>query len=266
MYPYVGKYIAHLTLAQLKTLDCSRRQHDYPMQLTYPGTRISTLKEVFDFAACADPSHQILWNIESKIDALYPNRTLGVEDFVHKQQALFAYSPYHKSITYQSFDWRTLLGMKALDPTIVISALIDDETAMMPDNSTSPWLAGLRLDQFAGLSIPVEIAHAAHWLGSDILSPVAESLASPSPDPAMTGYIPFTTKDMVDEAHNLGMTVKPFTVNRLNVVEQLLSWKVDGIITDYPSVVRRWAKQQGLPAAPKYPKQRVLACMDKHTQ
>jgi hypothetical protein len=69
------------------------------MQLTYPGTRISTLKEVFDFAECADPLHQILWNIESKVNPLYPNRTLGVEEFVSNQHALFAASPYYKSIT-----------------------------------------------------------------------------------------------------------------------------------------------------------------------
>ena len=30
MFPYVGKYIAHLTLAQIKTLDCgSKRQDGY---------------------------------------------------------------------------------------------------------------------------------------------------------------------------------------------------------------------------------------------
>jgi hypothetical protein len=30
MYPYVGKYITHLTLAQIKTLDCgSQRQNGY---------------------------------------------------------------------------------------------------------------------------------------------------------------------------------------------------------------------------------------------
>jgi len=127
MYPYVGKYIANLTLSQVKTLDCgSKRQDDYPMQITYPGTCISTLKEVFDFVECADPSHQILWNIESKIDPEYPNRTLGVADFVDNQHALFAASPYHQSITYQSFDWRTLAAMKALDPSIVISALINE--------------------------------------------------------------------------------------------------------------------------------------------
>jgi hypothetical protein len=77
------------------------------MQLTYPGTRISTLKEVFDFVECADPSHQVLWNIESKIDPEYPNRTLGVADFVNHQHALFATSPYHKSITVR--DSRSLI-------------------------------------------------------------------------------------------------------------------------------------------------------------
>jgi hypothetical protein len=69
------------------------------MQLIYPGTRISTLQEVFDFVECADTSHQILWNIESKINAMYPNQTLSVEDFVQKQHAVFDASPYKSSIT-----------------------------------------------------------------------------------------------------------------------------------------------------------------------
>ena len=37
---------------------------------------------------------------------------------------------------------------------------------------------------------------------------------------------------MVDEAHGLGVKVKPWTVNRLNIVEQLLDWDVDGVISD----------------------------------
>ena len=69
------------------------------LQLVYPGTRISTLQEVFDFAECADPTHQIQWNIESKINAMFPNQTLGVEDFVQKQYELFSASPYKSSIT-----------------------------------------------------------------------------------------------------------------------------------------------------------------------
>ena len=75
----------------------SRRDSEF--QLTYPGTRVSTLQEVFEFAECADPSHQVLWNIESKINAKQINQTRGVEDFVQKQHAIFTASPYKLSIT-----------------------------------------------------------------------------------------------------------------------------------------------------------------------
>lgn len=80
----------------------------------------------------------------------------------------------------------------------------------------------------------------------------------------MESYVAFTTKEMVDEGHRLDMSVKVWTVNRLNEAEKMFDYQVDGIITDYPSVLRRIAKQHGLPVAPKYPKQRVFACLDEH--
>ena len=83
------------------------------MQLTYPGTRISTLQEVFDFVSCADPRHEVLWNIESKIDAQHPNRTRGVMDFVEKQHAVFRNSPYMGSITVSIPVARSLLRVDA---------------------------------------------------------------------------------------------------------------------------------------------------------
>lgn len=72
------------------------------LQLTYPGTKISTMQEVFDFVSCSDPDHQILWNIESKINAAHPNQTRSVEDFVTKQHAVFAASPYYNAITVRT--------------------------------------------------------------------------------------------------------------------------------------------------------------------
>jgi len=273
-FPYVGKNIANLTLAQLKALDCgSKRQDEYPEQLTYPGARISTLQELFDFVECADPKHQMLWNIESKVDAVHPNKTTSVEEFVDRQYEVFAGSAYKNSITYQSFDWRTLIEMKRRDPTITTSALVDDETAYIPDGSASLWLAGLNPlnpstpKEFVlfNASTPSErVAQAAWAIGADILSPSAESYLSPTADPNLPGFSWFTTPGMVREARRLGLAVKPWTVNRLNIVDRLVEWGVDGIITDYPSVVRRWAQQRGMPIAPKYPKQRVLACLEQH--
>ncbi|KAF7339995.1 PLC-like phosphodiesterase [Mycena venus] len=255
-FPYVGKFIANLTLAQLKTLDCgSQRQSNFPLQLTYSGTRISTLQEVFDFVECVDSEHLIKWNIESKIDAAFPDRTVGVNVFVQKQHAIFAASPYKNSITYQSFDWRSLIAMKKLDPTIITSALVQYDTALMPDNTISPWLGGLNLQNFSGSSLSVKLANAAHYINASILSP--DAYDSPNS---------LTTKEMVDQAHYLGMLIKPWTVNSLDMADNLLQWGVDGIITDYPNIIRRWVQQQGRQVAPKFPKRRVLACLEQHNR
>lgn len=105
-FPYVGKYIANLTLAQVKTLDCgSQRLAGFPLQLTVPGTKIATLQEMFDFVKVSFwkalgtatwltdlalwPSKQcatdepILFNIESKVDGDFRNLTRSPEDFVN---------------------------------------------------------------------------------------------------------------------------------------------------------------------------------------
>lgn len=75
------QYIANLTLAQVKTLDCgSLRLNDFPFQLTLPGTKISTLPEMFDFVKCATDD-EILFNIESKVDGDFRNLTRTPEDF-----------------------------------------------------------------------------------------------------------------------------------------------------------------------------------------
>ena len=111
----------------------------------------------------------------------------------------------------------------------------------MPNDSTSPWLAGLnpvrpstKLERsvFNARSPSERIAQAAHFIAADILSPSAESYLSRTLDPSLPGFVWFSTPEMVREAHRLGMSVKPWTVNRLNVIEELVQWGIDGIITD----------------------------------
>jgi len=266
-FPYVGKDIVNLTLAQIKTLNCgSKRLTNFPLQLTYPGSKIPTLREVFEFAECADPELQISWNIESKINPIFPNKTRGVADFVSAQHKEFVDSSYNLSqITYQSFDWRTLIAMKELDPRVTTSALIDAETIIGPDNSTSKWLAGLRIDNFPGVNLGEKISNAAASIGAGILSPDASITVETGIDPSDPSYIPFSTmKDMIQQSHYLGMEVKPWTVNQLNIAEQLIDWGVDGIITDYPGVMRRDMQRRGKSVAPIYPKRRVLECLSSH--
>ncbi len=84
-------------------------------------------------------------------------------------------------------------------------------TAFGPNNTTSPWLAGLRLDSFAGPSVGAQVSQAAHSIGAGIVSSSATATGS-SGDPAQPGFVAFTDQTMIDEAHRLGMTIKPWTV------------------------------------------------------
>ncbi|KAF8317590.1 PLC-like phosphodiesterase [Clavulina sp. PMI_390] len=275
LYPYVGKFVANLTLAQVKTLDCgSLRQPDYPRQILYPSTRVATLPEFFSFLNCADPKAQIKLNIESKIDPVSTNSTVGVSEFVERQHEVFrtAGAPWYNkygAITLQSFDWRTLVGMKKKDQTdghgnILLSALVDGVTAV----TNSSWLADAELSSFPGPTLGEQIAQAAYSIGAHILSPDCIAQTSTTTNPNAEGFVEFTTEAMVNEAHKLGMAVKPWTVDDLELLKRLvLDYKVDGIISDEPRDVRRWAKYEAdLLVGRTYPKKRVFECLKEHVQ
>lgn len=66
---------------------------------------------MFDFVECTDPRHQILWNIESKVDPIRPNKTVSVEDFVDRQYEVFAGSAYKRSITVSKHLRTNMYGM-----------------------------------------------------------------------------------------------------------------------------------------------------------
>ncbi len=82
-----------------------------------------------------------------------------------------------------------------------------------PNGTVSVWQAGLDTSRFPGATLGEKIASAAGSIGATILSPAAVSDQSPVLDPSQAGYIPFTTKAMIDRAHNLGLLVIPWTVS-----------------------------------------------------
>ena len=44
-YPYVGKLVHDLTLAQIRTLDCGKLLHNFPDAEVVPNNKIATLPE-----------------------------------------------------------------------------------------------------------------------------------------------------------------------------------------------------------------------------
>lgn len=114
-YPYVGKRVADLSLVQIHTLDCGRPQPEFPDAEVVPGNVIATLPQVF---ALADSYHaDVRYNIETKVDAHGPQQIVEV--------ILAAARTAGKldAIEIQSFDWRTLSLVRAIEPAIHLAAL-----------------------------------------------------------------------------------------------------------------------------------------------
>lgn len=88
----------------------------------------------------------------------------------------------------------------------------------------SQWQAGLDISKFDGATAGEKVANAAASIKASVLSAAAVSSKGNATDPADPGYVPFTTKEMIDQAHKNGLLVKPWTVDRQNIVAQLLGW------------------------------------------
>ena len=130
-------------------------------------------------------------------------------------------------VEVQSFDWGTLPMVHQAEPSIPLVALYNEET-WVPD---SPSLAGINA---AVVGDPMV---GARMVGANILSPRHQLV---------------TGKSYVDHAHSLGLRVIPWTVNDADVTRELIAYGVDGIITDYPTLLRNVMAELGMPLPPGY--------------
>ena len=236
-FPYVGKFVKDLTLAQVETIDCgSKTLPDFPQQEATPGAKMPTLHQVFDLVKrYHSPAHL---NVETKVEAGAPQETAPREQFVQVAAREIREAGFLNRVTIQSFDWGSLMRMKEVEPRLPLVALITPEFAQVGQPGKSPWLGGLDVDDFGG-----DIVKAAHSFGAYALSPVHGNPQNGKvTDP---GYQPYTTKAMVDEAHRFGMKVIPWTVDDPPTMNKLIDDGVDGIITDYPDRLRAVMRDRG---------------------
>ena len=143
----------------------------------------------------------------------------------------------------QSFDWRTLVEMKKLDPRIPTVALTGNQPTWNSEGDEgdyqwanrkepSPWMAGLDIKNFGG-----NVVKAAHAIGADVITPYHTEL----------------TKELIDEAHSFGMRVVPYTVNDPSRMRELIKMGVDGIITDRLAILRKVCQELGIGLPPPDP-------------
>lgn len=205
-YPYAGKLIKDLTLAQLSTLDCgSIKNPTFPSQQPTPGARIVPLAKLFDLTKSLRMS-TIRFNIEIKIDTDKLDESVPREEFAQLLQQQIAKAGMTKRVTIQSFDWPSLEVMRGVDPSLPLVAL------------SSGIGAGL-------------VPAAGKIDGLTAISPKFGDL----------------TPDIVAEAHAAGLKVIPWTVDTETDMVAVLAMGVDGVITNYPSMLRDLLQRNGFP-------------------
>ena len=132
-------------------------------------------------------------------------------------------------VMVQSFDWRTLELLHRLQPDMRTVYL----TAQFPTYNTlqdGSWTAGRLLKDHSD-SIPRMVKASAGSAVGVVWSPAHNQLS----------------EAQVKEAQALGLKVMPWTVNDEAVMDKLMDWGVEGLITDYPDRLRKRMAARGMP-------------------
>lgn len=245
-FPYVGKYIKDLTLAQLKTLDCGYQQlPGFPKQEQIAGVKMIELKDVFDVVK-AHGARGVMMNIETKVEAGAPEQTAPRELFVRRVYEEIARSGLKKQVTIQSFDWGALKEMHRLDKHLPLVALTNYDFLEVGKPGASPWLGGIDADDYDGDAAKAAAAIA----GVTTLSP---NYGFPQDGKVgQPGFRMYADATMVHTAHRLGLKVVPWTVDDEATMHALVDAGVDGFITNDPLVGRRVLAAHGLTLPQQY--------------
>ncbi|MDT5001165.1 MAG: glycerophosphoryl diester phosphodiesterase [Mycobacterium sp.] len=237
-YPYVGKLVHDLTIAQVHTLDCGKLLPNFPNAEVVRHNKIATLPELF--ALTDSYRANVRYNIETKVEAENPENSASPAEFVDVILPVIRAAGKIDKVEIQSFDWRSLPLVRQQEPSIPLVALWDD-TTWVPD---SPWLAGVNP---AVVGDPIT---GATMVGSNILSPcfsVPTGLTTKDPNFALV-----ENKAFIERAHALGLQVIPWTIDDADVMRAQIAAGADGIITDYPTLLRSVMAGLGMPLPPAY--------------
>jgi len=211
-FPYVGKLVHELTLEQIRTLDCGRQLAEFPRAEVVRRNKIATLPDVFALADSYQAS-DVRYNIETKVEADRPGASAEPQQFVDVILAAVSAAGKVDRVEVQSFDWRTLPMVHQAELSIPLVALYDETWA-----GDDPMIG-------------------ATMVGANIVSP---------------DYHLVSGKPYVDRAHSLGLKVIPWTVNDADAMREQIGYGVDGIITDYPTLLRSVMAELSMPLPQGY--------------
>jgi glycerophosphoryl diester phosphodiesterase len=208
-----GKYITeqdernlniyHMTYAQTQTYDVGLKPHPrFPNQRRLKATK-PLLREVIENVEAYHKlkgGPAVFYNIETKTKPATDNTYHPApEEFVRTLMNVIGSEKISNRVIIQSFDFRTLQIIHKRYPAVHTAALIEDFDKRSLE------------EQLKALGFMPTIYSPAYSL---------------------------VTKELVDKCHERQIKVIPWTVNDKAAIEQMKAVGVDGIITDYPDLLK----------------------------
>ncbi|BBJ28431.1 glycerophosphodiester phosphodiesterase family protein [Athalassotoga saccharophila] len=206
--------IKDLTYSQILEYDVGIMRSDYrmPNQMQIENEKMPSFEEVLAFVKeMQSDGKKYMINAETKTFPSVFGYTYDAKTFVNAILPLIKKYGLEDTVMIQSFNWETLKLVKEMDPRITTVALLQ---RIYYENPL--WTSGLKLSDFSN---PVLMAKS---LGVDIISP----------------YYKECTAETIKISHEYGMAVVPWTINDRSEMERFISMGVDGIITDYPNLLK----------------------------
>jgi glycerophosphoryl diester phosphodiesterase len=172
--------------------------------------------------------------LETKIDPNHPVQVPDPQRFVSLVVELLRREHFSDRVMIQSFDWRTLQLVQQQAPEIPTVYLTQQHGAFANIYLEEPsaWTAGFDPATHGG-SVPSAVKAA----GGAIWSPLFRDVDTKS----------------IEEAHQLGLKVVVWTVNRPEDMVRMIDRRVDGIISDRPDLLRSVAAGKGVLLPRPYP-------------
>lgn len=239
-FPYVGKDLHDLTWPQIQTLNCGKTLKNFPNAEAVADNKIMKLGDLFTLVE--QRKADVRFNIETKLEAIERSRSATPEEFVDVILATVREHKMVDKVMIQTFDWRTLPLVHKAEPSIPLVALWDETTWI----DGSPWIADVNFRGVGG-----DVIKGAAQVNATILSPgYAVPYGMKAGD---QGFFLIANKDFCDRAHAAGMKVVPWTINDAATMKAQIDAGADGIISDYPTLLRSVMAERGMALPTPYP-------------
>ncbi len=196
-------------------------------QKSLPDQKIPKLSEIFDLINSINIKDLVL-NLEVKSTPVEDDLTPPPDEMVKIIMNDIEKSNLTNNILVSSFDWRILKEFKTQAPELNRGYLSYQQKSGVKISNTiyknSPWMdLSLSFNEF-------ELPDLIKDLGGKVWCPF---------------YRDIQKKD-IEKAHNKGLVVNVWTVNKENDMMRMIEYGADGIITDYPLRLKELCEKKNI--------------------